>query len=76
MYTEYPNSISELSNLRNEYSLITIDQALDDWFNSNSNILILINDEFITRIDMSRMFPTCNRLQAFRHFKYFTRTER
>lgn len=68
--------LSELSDLETLYSLTVIDQALDDWFNSNSNILTLIDDDITTRIDMSLMFPTCNRLQALRHFKYFTRTEK
>lgn len=64
-------SITDMFDISNIYPHEVIQSSLDDWFNSNSNILTFCYKGTTVTIDMNGTFPTCNRKQAYDKFKYF-----
>lgn len=68
-------NLHDLSTITEIFGEELVKESLDTWFEANSNELIIIKDELICRLDMSQMFPTSNRRQAYEHFAYFANIE-
>lgn len=65
-------NLYDLSTLTELYGEDFAQEALDNWFESNSNECILIKNGITCKIDMSSLFPTSNREQAYNHFVHFS----
>ena len=68
-------NIIDLSKLTEIFGEDFVKESLDTWYEANSNELTLIKDELDYRIDMSLLFPTSNRRQAYKHFAHFANIE-
>lgn len=64
-------NIIDLSKLTEIFGEDCVKESLDTWYEANSNELTLIKDELDYRIDMSLLFPTSNRRQAYKQFAHF-----